>query len=207
MAKRNKINTSFLRNELLKIAREDKNLAEVAFNEINKDFQIVKQDIIENFENHPITRELKEGPEAPNYSKTIQGEGNLFSFIGFEKGLDPTDPIRTLLNQNITLFPAEKPTYSGKLKIRYNFNYTVPSSDDIIKATPMPEWTSGSWAKRVENSITGIRQYLFGDFEKYSRSGKGIQIKNGEVNKKFTKISYISDLLKEFTKLVIKLGK
>jgi len=54
--------------------------------------------MISEFLNHPITVEIKTGPYAENISGTLNGYGNLFSFIGFSDGDDPINPIEGLLN-------------------------------------------------------------------------------------------------------------
>ena len=43
-----------------------------------------QRDLIKDFHNHAITREIKSGPTSSNSSGTLGGYGNLFSFIGFE---------------------------------------------------------------------------------------------------------------------------
>ena len=53
------------------------------FNDIVQDkFNAIKNQLIQEFLNHPITQEIKAGPNASNSSGTLNGKGNLFSFIG-----------------------------------------------------------------------------------------------------------------------------
>ena len=41
-----------------------------------------KQEMESDFANHPVTKELDNGPSSSNVSNTLGGYGNLFSFIG-----------------------------------------------------------------------------------------------------------------------------
>ena len=68
--------------------------------DISKKAQQLKQLMIDEFNSHPVTVEIKAGPYAGNYSDTLVGvaQGNLFSFIGFEEGYDPIAPILQVLN-------------------------------------------------------------------------------------------------------------
>ena len=53
--------------------------------------------LMKNFLEHPVTMELKTGPTASNISNTLNGEGNLFGFLGFWNGQDPTEELHDLL--------------------------------------------------------------------------------------------------------------
>ena len=73
--------------------------------QLNKSFQLVKNKMIVEFLNHPVTIELKGGIEAKNISGTLSGgSGNLFSFIGFDSGDDPTDKIEKILLRRLYLY-------------------------------------------------------------------------------------------------------
>ena len=67
---------------------------------IKKEFEKIKQEMIEEFNAHPITQEIELGVTAPNLSNTLSGVTNLFSFIGFDAGSRPIDPIRQLLEKS-----------------------------------------------------------------------------------------------------------
>ena len=60
-------------------------------------FLQIKERMIQEFLNHNVTKEINLGPNAENISGTLSGYGNLFSFIGFEKGDDPIKPILDIL--------------------------------------------------------------------------------------------------------------
>lgn len=58
------------------------------------------------YDEHRITRELLAGPSAENTSGAITGEGNLFTFIGFEAEKEnPTISLRKFLESSISTSP------------------------------------------------------------------------------------------------------
>ena len=84
--------TAFLKREVSRVfSKTFEKKVSTAFNKI-------KREMISEFLNHPITVEIKTGPYAENISGTLNGYGNLFSFIGFSDGDDPINPIEGLLN-------------------------------------------------------------------------------------------------------------
>ena len=68
--------------------------------QVVKAFEKIKREMILEFMNHPVTREILGGPNASNESGTLDGYGNLFSFIGFNEGEDPIEIILDLLNDS-----------------------------------------------------------------------------------------------------------
>lgn len=154
------------------------------------EFQRLKNQMMVDFRNHPVTIEIKGGIASSNISGTLEGgSGNLFSFIGFDKGSDPIQPIEELLQS--TTFKVE-----GLFKKRIIFSVSMPSAKDIFEATPMP-WANGrSWTKGIETGISGLGYYLLVD-NGSSRSGIGIQSPR-QVRKKgsrFKNVKYISNLI------------
>ena len=63
---------------------------------------------LKEFDRHPVSREIAQGPEGVNVSNTLSGEGNLFSFIGFSKTSDPLGPVREVLKSNLNLTSRQK---------------------------------------------------------------------------------------------------
>jgi len=55
------------------------------------------EQMVNEFENHPVTKEIESGPEATNITNTLGGAGNLFSYIGFEEGSNPIEVIKDIL--------------------------------------------------------------------------------------------------------------
>ena len=160
-----------------------------------KAFQKKKNEMIAEFLNHSVTIEIKGGISANNISGTLGGgNGNLFSFIGFDSGDDPIDPILSLLQQaNID--------YINSSKRRINYRINLPTSKEIFAITPMP-WASGrSWAKGIETGISGLGYYLRKSTDS-SRSGLGVQSSRQvrKTNSRFKNTQYISALINKYEK-------
>ena len=66
-------------------------------------FEKAKALMISEFNNHPVTKELEAGVSAANSSGTLNGYGNLFTFIGFSTGHKPIPPVRNLLISSVYL--------------------------------------------------------------------------------------------------------
>lgn len=169
------------------------------YTELQKEIQKIKQEIIEEFENHPVTQEIDAGIESTNISNTLNGITNLYSFIGFENGDRPLEPIREELKK-INL------KYTINSKGELIFNVEFPTAKDIFKVTPMP-WAAGrSWAQGIEIGISGLGYYL--KKTKNSRSGLGIQsetqVRSGA---RFRNTKYISQLINSYTKKIQDLSK
>lgn len=135
------------------------------------------------FEDHPITKELDGGIGASNISKTLLGKSgpqNLFSFIGFEGGSDPIQPIREMFenpdSMGIKFRYLRKSYKSGSLSITYSFEVTKPKiPNSVLTATSVP-WAKGwSWLDKIETGIPGFAYFLSKFGQKNSRSGGGIQ--------------------------------
>jgi hypothetical protein len=162
---------------------------------LTKEFEDVKQRMVKEFLNHPITKEINAGAYASNTSGTLSNvsNGNLFSFIGFELGDNPTEPIQSLL-ENIEI-RVIKTSNSISISILY------PTPQQLWEITPMP-WQEGrSWAKGIESGISGLNYYFFSTNinDDVSRSSTGIQ-SNKQIRSyaRYTPTSYISTLLKKY---------
>ena len=159
-------------------------------------FDKIKSQMIEEFENHPVTVEIKEGPSAKNTSGTLNGYGNLFSYIGFEDGDDPISPVTELLEKTTIQF--SRLSNDGPI-----WNVFMPAKQDVWDVTPMP-WAAGrSWAKGVESGISGLGYYLYTQRRNLenSRSGTAVQVdSNIRPGLRFSNVKYISELLKKYEK-------
>ena len=158
-------------------------------------FQKKKNEMIAEFLNHPVTIVIKKGTNASNISGTLGGgSGNLFSFIGFNSGDDPIEPILKIL-QSVTF------DYVNSSKKTINYRVNIPTAKDIFAVTPMP-WAPGrSWAKGIESGISGLGFYLRKETSS-SRSGIGIQSPRRvrKTGTRFKNTSYISTFLKKYKK-------
>jgi hypothetical protein len=157
-------------------------------------FQKVKNKMIAEFLNHPVTLEIKGGISSSNISGTLGGATNLFSFIGFDSGSDPIDPIEKLLYS--TNFRFTRTTRNS-----VEFEIDIPEAAEIFSVTPMP-WAPGrSWAKGIETGISGLGYYLKVNRDN-SRSGLGIQSSKRvrRSGSRFKNTQYISALIKKYQK-------
>ena len=68
---------------LEKIVRNSVAVANSADRIIKRRMAGLKGVAMQDFDRHPITRELQQGASSTNMSGTLGGTGNLFSFIGF----------------------------------------------------------------------------------------------------------------------------
>ena len=163
-----------------------------------KNVKKAQEKLLANFEQHPVTIEIGGGTGATNISGTLNGIGNLFSYIGFNAGDKPLSPIRQMLKKYEIRF--------HHTKTKTVINITVPNAKDIFKVTPLPWATGRSWAKGIETGISGLGRYLNIDSPR-SRSGQGIQAKKRLRVGKFNNTSYLSFLLKEYYKEIRKIEK
>ena len=163
-------------------------------NQVTKAFDKIKREMILEFMNHPVTREILGGPHASNESGTLDGYGNLFSFIGFDAGDNPIDPILDLLSNS-------KIQYSNTANSGIMFTIFIPSKQKIFDATPL-NWSTGrSWSEAIERGLSGLGYYLNRDYIKESDSGTGIQTKSVlRRGAKYKPVKYISALMNEYTK-------
>ena len=159
--------------------------------------------LIKNFKADKITIELKAGPTGSNTSGILGGYGNLFSFIGFSAGTDPTDVIERIFEQKFQ-FKVRRIGKSGKYKI----TFFIPSLEEIYGLTPMP-WASGSsWVSGIEKGMSNIGSYLYSSrgFGQ-SRAGTGIQAKNRSSGVSFRNTPYITRLLNNFKRTLVNFTK
>jgi hypothetical protein len=164
---------------------------------LQKRFETLKNQMINEFLNHPVSQEISGGPEASNSSGSLGGYGNLFSFIGFEEDDEPLKPILEQLQ-------ATNFIYSGEVASGVKFSILLPTAKEIFEVTPMP-WASGrSWAKGIESGISGLGFYLKLK-SKNSRSGEGIQTSVKANTRRFKNQQYISLLINKYTNLFAQL--
>jgi len=155
-------------------------------------FMKKKNEMIRDFLNHPVTVEIRGGVDADNISGTLGGITNLFSFIGFESGDDPIQPIVDLLEStNLSIGQI----FAGNMK----FSVQLPDAKDIFEATPLPYMPGRSWAQSIERGLSGLGYYLKKSSDS-SRSGLGIQTRTKVRAAKFNNTRYISHFLKTYRK-------
>ena len=161
---------------------------------IRRAFQNKKNQMIAEFLNHPVTQEIQMGISAKNISGTLNGATNLFSFIGFEAGSDPTNVIEEAFQRGIKINLRRS---TGRTII---YKIDIPEPKEIFAITPMPWATGRSWAKGIESGISGLGYYI--KKTENSRSGLGVQSPR-QVRKKgsrFKNTKYITELINKYKK-------
>lgn len=168
---------------------------------IDSEFNKIKNNYVQEFINHPITQEIKGGIAATNISGTLGGITNLYSFIGFDEGTDPIEPIEDLLNKS-----NYRIIFNSK-NINSTVIFDIPTAAQIFQITPMPWAVGRSWARGIETGISGLGYYL--KKTKNSRSGLGVQSSTDQVRPGtvFKNTKYISDLINRFSKDLSNLNK
>lgn len=168
----------------------------------------VQEKLVKDFSMHAVTKEIEAGPTATNSSGTLNGYGNLFSFIGFESGTDPITVVKRILSEKMTF--KVNTIASGRFKI----TVYVPSKEEVFAVTPMPWATGASWAEGIEKGISNLGSFKFkrsgirgSSKGSESRSGTGIQVKNFKNSVTFRNTPYISAIFKKFQKNLEKLDR
>src|SRR6266404_8505778 len=105
-----------------------------------------KQELLREFNESEITKEIEAGPNEPKSAVLPGGYGNLFSFLGFEENSHPTEPIREKL-ESIELNPT--PQIEGN---RLVFKISVPTVDELEEKAPL-KWEPRSWISAVTYGI------------------------------------------------------
>jgi len=187
-----KINKKLIQKEIFNNRAVKKMVRDIVQEEVEKEKALFQQD----FESHPVTQELDGGEDASNISGTLGGYGNLFSFLGFNQGANPTAPVKFLI-QRISLDSNIQATGNG-FRVKVN----VPSKDEFGAVSRLPFEGGRSWLLDIERGISGLGAYLYGRFAS-SRSGTGIQSKYKYSNKRFQNVKYFSGM---YTKFLRRLG-
>lgn len=166
---------------------------------VREEFEKVKREILNEFNTHPVTVEIEGGIYASNISNTLSGITNLFSFIGFEANDRPIDPIRNLLQQS-----TMRKNIGRRGLISYTFE--IPTAKDIFLISPLP-WAAGrSWAKGIEEGLSGLGYYI--KKTRNSRSGLGVQSqKIIRPQYRYKNIKYISDLINKYNQKIREIEK
>jgi hypothetical protein len=190
-----RVNLNSVRNKV----KDSKKLTERIHKKVTNRFEEAKSNYIKDFLYHPVTKEISSGPEASNISNTLSGKGNLFSFIGFNKGSNPINNLTLFIRQNF--FLKKEKTYISGNKIKINYKISYPNQKDLETNTPMP-WEGGnSWVTAIERGISGFSHYMYKKFEE-SRSGSGIQTKNKIRSGSYKPTKYFSLIIDRFLKRV-----
>lgn len=186
-----KINKQRIQKEIFNNRSVKKMVRDIVAKEVEKEKILFQQE----FEKHPVTQELDGGENAGNISGTLGGYGNLFSFLGFSRGSNPTAPVKFLIQK--ILLDRNVETKNDGFKIKIN----IPSKEEFAAVTRLPWETGRSWLLDVERGISGLGAYLYGRFTA-SRSGGGIQSKYNYSNRVFRPIQYFGQIYDKFIKRI-----
>jgi hypothetical protein len=185
-----KINPSILKNEIAKA--ELKSLEKEAILVANQILEEKKDEYLSEIVEHPISKEIAGGPDSANISNTLNGEGNLYTFIGFDAGDKPIEDLIQTIEKNTKLRKSKR---KGAV---FNFQVDTPSIEELRSYTPMPFEAGNSWLKGIEKGISGFSNYLYGLLFATSRSGKAIQSKNKIRRASYKPTKYFSILYRNF---------
>lgn len=192
-----KLNQAKLNQAILKNPKIAKYLQDQVYDLVQEYTEKNKQEMLNTFDNHPVTKEIDNGPEATNISNTLAGDGNLFSFIGFNEADNPTEVIRDILSSSVKVDDRAKITADSK-RIKINFPISAPTLSEIESQTPMPFEAGRSWVRGIEKGISGFSNYVFRKFIKGSRSSTGVQTESEVRTGSFKPTSYMKDILNKF---------
>jgi len=190
-----KVDTQSIRSKIKRLTRVQREINSKVLNQ----FEQVKNSTIQEFEYHPVTQEIKQGPNGTNGSNTLGGVGNLYSYIGFSEGENPTDKAKAALSDGLKITPVQNNIIGNKYKISYKVSY--PSEADVSRDTSLP-WEPGkSWIAGIERGISGFGFYMSKIFLK-GRSKTGLQSKNQVRAGSFKQVAYWSEIINNFFKKV-----
>ncbi len=161
---------------------------------IKGQFEERKNELINQFEQHPVTAEIS-NEESANISNTLGGYGNLFGFLGFDQGSDPITPIKQVLKNTTKISNISIKSSTDNILL----TYSVPELDDFDSAAKL-RWDATNWVKGVERGISGFQNFMS---KAAGESGQGIQVKGkvkpfiGGANR-FRNTKYMTSLINKF---------
>lgn len=188
-----------------------KKFANTSKNRVKKALKIVSQEMMKEFDSHEVTREIQGGKTYPNITNTLGGRGNLFTFIGFNEGSDPIEPVRSVLLNTVQLVKQTSHAKSGgKVQVRTKIKFPSPTLADFNGVATLPR-QGGSWVKGIENGISGFGSYIYWKYA--GMSGKGLQAKsaNGNVvtlrGGDYKPTRYLTEIIEKYIEKAKKLKK
>lgn len=170
---------------------------------MQKQFLVEKERFINKFLQHPVTREISNGVFDPinteNISETLNGYGNLYSFIGFEQGTDPIEPVIELIQSQMKIVRRYAVGRADDKKVGITITYSRKTPRAELERITEMEWSGESWLYGIEKGISGFNQYMNEAFgNPPSRSQGGVQVDNKLRDGNFNPVPYFEALLKEF---------
>ena len=167
--------SSKMKSIATKVAKSKK-FTRASFKNAEKKYKIEKAKLIDRFRDHVVSKEIEDGASASNISGTLGGRGNLFTYIGFNRGSDPISPIENILLVSGQVKKAKGKTKvsAGGKRIQQTFKASIPDVNLLRRASPMPFQGGRSWLFDIETGISGFNYYMYKRFNR-GRSGMGLQ--------------------------------
>lgn len=186
-----RVNINFKR-----VVKNSQNFKKTGDDVILKKYEDAKTEFFDEFESHPVTQEISSGAKATNISNTLNGIGNLFSFIGFSSSSEPIKDLAAILKQSFSIKNQRKSNI-----IRYTIKF--PNLDKVKSQTPMPFESGNSWVIGIERGISGFSNYLYKRFTQ-GRSQEALQADTKVRPGVYRKTTYLSQIINNFTKNISK---
>ncbi len=195
MAKTKKLRiTQKMRKEIFAKSQALQNLA---YGAAKQKSDRLRRDLLREFDNHPVTKEIEQGPSGT--SSLLGGRGNFFGFLGFNSGDKPIEILRDSLNDQFKILSKKgKVKKASKTSLIYSFDILYPTKTQIYAISPLA-WTSKSWVKGVEKGITNYTQTVFKKSEN-SRSGVALQTDRKIGFIRFSPTPYVTQMLDKIRK-------
>lgn len=175
---------------------------------VELDFDAKKDQFMQEFEQHPVTQEIAEGPDAlSRITQLAMAGGNLFSFLGFKRSQKPIDALRTFFDRNIRLGRTRAGRLQGN-KVIFNTPIDLPTVAEVDEfaarnSDTRLEWTSRPFTSALSRGVAGFGQYLFNIAKGFpsSRSGPAVQVKGKLRGGSVGPIPYIGPLVANLKRL------
>jgi hypothetical protein len=182
-------------------------IEEIARSVVEQRVNDAKDDLLADVINDKVSVEIASGPNAPNSSNTLNGYGNLFSFLGFNVGSTPISDLTTDIEKTIRVYKSKpKKMTLPDGTITYSFRVRSFGDTDVESSKYNTPW-GPNWILAIIEGMPNFSYYLSKPSgAKNSRSGTGVQIKHmvNRALKSNKPHSYIYGYLKKFRK---KLGQ
>ena len=104
---------------------ESRKFADFSKQKVKAAVDNVAKAALREFDTHPVTLELK-WELAGNMSNTLSGKGNLYTFIGFPEGSNPTEDVRATLYSTIQFVKMSAKSLKGG-KVQVDSKIKIPS--------------------------------------------------------------------------------
>lgn len=196
------LNQIELRKKFESLAKS-KSFVGFAYNAANTRLNAAKNELLENFDEHIVTKEIIESSKNPSVSdSSIISKGNLTAAFGLNPGQGESQiqELRDVL-QNEIVMKNNPDIVLNNNKAIYSFKIKLPTKASLEKTTSL-EWTSKSWLSIIEEGVSStLKKFIFwaDRFKSGSRSTTGLQSKGNVSNvAELTPTPYLTKLFNKF---------